>query len=358
MRAQASRASHEEEEESVFVSMTDMTVGFLFIIMILLAFFASQMRSSETVPKPLYEAAVQDRDHWRELAEDRLSTIERLEARLAVVTAERDRLKNELSLIMSELEDARERIDMQQDRIEELEALIVQLKESIVHKDKTIAELKRRLEELEQADPLEEYLSRVSAARRQILIRLRDAIREDFPGLQVTLSVGEDALQFQGEGLFAKGSPRLATSKAEIVAKLSQRLNEVLPCYTLGPRSHFDASCNPAFALVESVQIEGHTDNDGPDTVNRPLSTNRANATFFAMTKAAPRLMEYRNWKGQPVLSVAAYGPDRPIATNDTREGQATNRRIDLRFIMVTPRKLSEIEDIRKAFETLGEVPE
>lgn len=39
MRANASRKrSHEEEEESVFVSMTDMTVSFLFIVMVLLAF--------------------------------------------------------------------------------------------------------------------------------------------------------------------------------------------------------------------------------------------------------------------------------------------------------------------------------
>ncbi len=39
MRANASRKrTHEEEEESVFVSMTDMTVSFLFIVMVLLAF--------------------------------------------------------------------------------------------------------------------------------------------------------------------------------------------------------------------------------------------------------------------------------------------------------------------------------
>ena len=34
MRAQAKRLRHEEEEESAFISMTDMTVGFLFIMMI------------------------------------------------------------------------------------------------------------------------------------------------------------------------------------------------------------------------------------------------------------------------------------------------------------------------------------
>ena len=45
MRAQGRRhRSHEEDEESAFVSMTDMTVGFLFVVMILLAFVASEFR--------------------------------------------------------------------------------------------------------------------------------------------------------------------------------------------------------------------------------------------------------------------------------------------------------------------------
>lgn len=59
MRASSRRAErHEEEEESAFVSMTDMTVSFLFIVMILLAFFASQLHNKDTVPKSAYEEVV------------------------------------------------------------------------------------------------------------------------------------------------------------------------------------------------------------------------------------------------------------------------------------------------------------
>ncbi len=63
------------------------------------------------------------------------------------------------------------------------------------------------------------------------------------------------------------------------------------------------------------------------------------------------------NLKRQPVLSVAAYGPDRPVTTNDTPEGRSTNRRIDLRFIMVTPQDTDGIEVIRQALETVGGQP-
>ena len=37
----------EEEGESVFVSMTDLTVSFLFILLVLLAFFATQIQPEE-----------------------------------------------------------------------------------------------------------------------------------------------------------------------------------------------------------------------------------------------------------------------------------------------------------------------
>ncbi len=67
--------------------------------------------------------------------------------------------------------------------------------------------------------------------------------------------------------------------------------------------------------------------------------------------------MHHENLKRQPVLSVAAYGPDRPVASNDTAEGRATNRRIDLRFIMVTPQDTQGIEIIRESLEDVGVQP-
>ena len=54
-------------------------------------------------------------------------------------------------------------------------------------------------------------------------------------------------------------------------------MNEILPCYTLGRLSSWDAGCNSGGAAIEAVQIEGHTDADGQDNSNVTLSTNRAN---------------------------------------------------------------------------------
>jgi flagellar motor protein MotB len=330
MRAQARRIRHDEEEESAFVSMTDMTVGFLFIMMILLAFFASQMREPDAVSKDVHDAVIVERNYWKDIAETQADVIADLEAL-------NEDLQAQLVAMMNR------NIEFQQ---------------QIIENDLEIARLNAELELLKQIDPLEEYLSRVASVRREVLLQLRDAIRLDFPDLQVELSEQSDALRFQGEGLFASGSSNLNVRRREIVASLARRLDEVLPCFTIGELSQFSQECNPGFVMIESVQIEGHTDDVGTDVVNRTLSTGRANTTFFAMTDAAPTVMSHRNLKFQPVLSVAAYGPDRPVSTNETLEGRATNRRIDLRFIMVTPPDTEGIETIRAALDALNGIAE
>ena len=62
MRGVIRRHLQEDEEESSFVSMTDMTVSFLFIVIILLAFFASQLHKDDAVPRAEHERVIAERD--------------------------------------------------------------------------------------------------------------------------------------------------------------------------------------------------------------------------------------------------------------------------------------------------------
>jgi OmpA-OmpF porin, OOP family len=68
-------------------------------------------------------------------------------------------------------------------------------------------------------------------------------------------------------------------------------------------------------------QLEGHTDNTGDAVANNQLSTDRANAVKGMMVKTG--IAEGR-------ISIAGYGQDKSIASNDTEEGRAKNRRIEL----------------------------
>jgi outer membrane protein OmpA-like peptidoglycan-associated protein len=180
------------------------------------------------------------------------------------------------------------------------------------------------------------------------LKELETKLRDDFPDLQIEINQEKDALRFKGDGLFQTSSSKLASDKRKIVEKIAMRLNEVLPCYTVGRKSYWTRACNEAGAVIEAVQIEGHTDSDGRDIGNLILSTERANETFIVMTQREPTLVEYLNNRLQPVLSVAGYGRMRPVADNRTNEGKATNRRIDLRIIMYTPQSLEDIQKVRQ----------
>ncbi len=67
------------------------------------------------------------------------------------------------------------------------------------------------------------------------------------------------------------------------------------------------------------VDIEGHTDSAGPESYNQNLSQRRANAVRELL------INEY----GVPAyrLEAKGYGESRPVATNDSEEGRAENRR-------------------------------
>lgn len=303
MRGSSRRRHQEDEEESAFVSMTDLTVSFLFIIMILLAYSASKMSSNQTVPKATFDVVVAHRD---------------------TIILEKARLEEELKRIRQLSEEHRL-------RIEELE--------------RKIAELEKRLAE---KNPLEAYMAQVSDLRRKVLEGLQAQLKLDFPDLQVVVSEQMDALRFKGDGLFESGQSRLSQGKPEIVRRIATRLNEILPCYTLGRQALWQSNCNDVGAIIEAVQIEGHTDITGNENANFTLSTERANTTFFVMKEREPALTQHRNLREQPVMSVAGYGAMRPIVDNGTPEGRATNRRIDLRIIMYTPQSSEEIESIRK----------
>jgi OOP family OmpA-OmpF porin len=72
----------------------------------------------------------------------------------------------------------------------------------------------------------------------------------------------------------------------------------------------------------KTVEIIGHTDNSGSRASNIALSQARADA-----------VKGYLVTKGVPPRSMATMGvgPDQPIASNDTEDGRARNRRIEFR---------------------------
>jgi len=74
----------------------------------------------------------------------------------------------------------------------------------------------------------------------------------------------------------------------------------------------------------QKFEIVGHTDNSGSRAYNLELSAERAAS-----------VKNYLTAKGMDAAAIATdgAGPDRPVASNDTLEGRARNRRIEFRVV-------------------------
>lgn len=93
----------------------------------------------------------------------------------------------------------------------------------------------------------------------------------------------------------------------------------------------FEVLDSVALVLEEFDQtvlvIDGHTDSTGSRSYNMELSERRAETVgrYLINQGVAPvRIDTY------------GYGPDHPVASNETEEGRAANRRVELTLIPVT----------------------
>lgn len=75
------------------------------------------------------------------------------------------------------------------------------------------------------------------------------------------------------------------------------------------------------------IDVYGHTDSSGSDAYNQGLSERRA-ASVSAFLQ--------RQGVNGARLATRGYGETQPVASNDTIDGRAQNRRVELRIVPVT----------------------
>lgn len=120
-------------------------------------------------------------------------------------------------------------------------------------------------------------------------------------GTGVTVARTDDnqlRVNLPGDISFDTGRSNIRPDMAPILSKFAQGL---------------DGSMN--------VQITGHTDSQGSDAINNPLSKDRADA-----------VRDYLVAQGVPAtrISTVGRGEHQPIADNTTAEGRAKNRRVEI----------------------------
>jgi OmpA-OmpF porin, OOP family len=106
--------------------------------------------------------------------------------------------------------------------------------------------------------------------------------------------------------LLAKGNIRFDSGRASIDPDSAGLLDRLVETALRCPSAN--------------IEIAGHTDADGEDASNQALSEKRAQAVLDYLARA-----------GLPAIRFTAvgYGSSQPVATNDTDEGKAQNRRIE-----------------------------
>jgi outer membrane protein OmpA-like peptidoglycan-associated protein len=109
------------------------------------------------------------------------------------------------------------------------------------------------------------------------------------------------------------GNVTFMTNSADINAGFYQVLNSVALVL-----KEFDKTV---------VDIAGHADSTGPDDKNLELSQRRASSVSSYL--GAQGINPQR-------LIAVGYGETRPIASNDTPEGRAQNRRVEITLLPVT----------------------
>lgn len=189
-------------------------------------------------------------------------------------------------------------------------------------------------------------LTDAGETRAAILRQIKSKLDQQHIDVKIDTATG--VLRLPAAILFAKGDYHLSAEGQRSVALVARAMADVLPCYTF-PRPARGCSGSPH--SIDAIFVEGHTDTDpysGPPPVtdNLGLSAMRANETFRAIVQAAPSLPTMRNLpvgdiESSPVLSVSGYGAFRPVPGNTGTDEPAKrlNRRIDLRFLMESPRE-------------------
>jgi chemotaxis protein MotB len=167
------------------------------------------------------------------------------------------------------------------------------LEKKLADQQLALEKLKATTVPTDQEQKLEDDLKKKLADQDVVISRLKDQ-------LKVTVA---------SEILFPSGSAELAPAGADVLRKVAAAANQ----------------------SQDEVRVEGHTDSDPIAPVlaqyypsNWELSTARA--------AVAVRTLQATGMVPAERLAAVGYGDSHPVAPNDTPEGRAKNRRVEIIF--------------------------
>ncbi len=179
------------------------------------------------------------------------------------------------------------------------------LRQELQDRTEEVASLTREIERLEAR------LGGVSEERIALQRRVdaQERVRANVARIESSFTADEARVYRQGDDVvmsllgikFPSGRSTIDSNSSELLSRVQQAL---------------------ALFPDASITVEGHTDAHGSDSANLILSQDRADAV-------KQYLVTNFGVNPERVTSIG-YGEARPVSTNETAEGRARNRRIDL----------------------------
>jgi chemotaxis protein MotB len=244
---------------------------------------------------------------YDDLAAENAALKARNEGLLADLAGMKDKLATDLAYVTGQRDKAaadKEELDrILQSRSDSQSQTIFELRRRVADLDAENAKLKAENASLAKAR--EEQVQKTSSIYESLLEKMKTEISKG----QVTISElkGKLTVNMVDSILFDSGKAEVKKGGLEILGKIISILKDVND---------------------KSIRIEGHTDD---------VQISRALAQRYPTNwelSAARAINVTRYLQGQGIdpgqLSAVAYGEWKPVATNDTAEGKAKNRRIEI----------------------------
>ncbi len=140
--------------------------------------------------------------------------------------------------------------------------------------------------------------------RRNSIVEDLKKLLKDSPEVNITASSRGVVITLPNSLLFDSGSARLKPESEEVLTKIAEKLKEI-----------------PA-----KILIEGHTD-------NVPIVSSSIYKSNWELSAArAASVLHFMLEKGLSPdrFTIAGYGEYRPVESNETPEGRAKNRRVEI----------------------------
>jgi chemotaxis protein MotB len=252
-----------------------------------LALVGALLACGGCVTRGVHRGVVEERDALQ-------NEVALLENRVRLLEASNESLSNERVTLIADVEDLGTEREKLAASVEELRAARDQLEQNLALTSSQLAARNAEVQQLRETyDGLVSDLQTEVASGRVQIEQLRD-------GLNVKLSQAV---------LFPSGSADLSAEGEAVLGKVAGRLLE----------------------LPHRILVQGHTD----DVPIRGSLAQRYPSNWELAGARAARVVRILAERGVPSarLSAVSLADTQPVASNDTPEGRAANRRIEIRML-------------------------